>query len=329
MTFLRFSCPPICVAQILHPLATTISHPQKLCMHLFVVVAILHYACALILPWRSLPVLSKAVDPPVPFPKWLSDFTGLTQWPGLDPPYIPLEFINFAQVPAVPQHAQAQCATLYRDSCSFDCFNCISFDDVYTCPQLSQTFDDGPSPATVKLLEQINTKSTFFTLGVQVVQYPSIYRQIVERGHVIGSHTWSHKFLPGLSNEEIVAQIEWSIWAMNATGGHIPKWFRPPYGGVDNRVRSIVRQFGMQSVLWNFDTFDWKLLDLAYGRDEKEIYRDVAKFREANNNQGLILEHDAVMRTVNIGIEVNKILGPSQLTVPQCVGGIDYIKRFN
>lgn len=161
------------------------------------------------------------------------------------------------------------------------------------------------------------------------MQYPDVYRQIVRAKHVVGSHTWSHKFLPSLSNEEIVAQIEWSIWAMNATGGHIPKWFRPPYGGVDNRVRSIIHQFGMQSVLWDFDTFDWKLLDLGHGRDEAEIYRDVTKFKLAKNNRGLILEHDAVMRTVNIGIEVNKLVGPLQLTVPQCVGGIDYIKQFN
>lgn len=311
--------------------AATASHTQNhyLTMRPLALTTTICAVVALILPRRSQPVLSKAADLPTPFPQWLTDFTGLTAWPDLDPPYIPLDFVNFATLPPVQQHPQGQCAALYRDSCSFDCYNCISFDDVYTCPQLSQTFDDGPSPATVKLLDHINTKSTFFTLGVNVVRYPSIYNDIVSRGHIVGSHTWSHKFLPSLSNEEIVAQIEWSIWAMNATGGHIPKWFRPPYGGVDNRVRSIVRQFGMQSVLWDFDTFDWKLLDLSMSRDERDIYRDVTKFKESHHSRGLILEHDALVRTVNIGIEVNKLVGSNQLTVPQCVGGIDYIKRFN
>jgi chitin deacetylase len=189
---------------------------------------------------------------------------------------------------------------------------------------LSQTFDDGPTPATVKLLDNLKTRSTFFVLGLNVVRHPEIYKKAVEKNHVMGSHSWSHKFLPSLTNEEIIAQIEWSIWAMNATAGHLPKWFRPPYGGLDNRVRSITRQFGMQNVLWNIDTSDWKLNDNS--RTETEILSQVQGLI-SQNSQGIMLEHDMMIRTVNVAIEVNKKL-PNQLTVPECVGGIDYIKKF-
>ena len=34
------------------------------------------------------------VDMQTPFPEWLTEFTNLTQWPGIDPPYIPLDYIN-------------------------------------------------------------------------------------------------------------------------------------------------------------------------------------------------------------------------------------------
>ncbi|ABN65483.1 Chitin deacetylase 2 precursor, partial [Scheffersomyces stipitis CBS 6054] len=268
----------------------------------------------------------------LPFPQWLTDFTGLKEWPGLDPPYIPLDFVDFSKVPNhIRQHAQGQCEDpVLRDlsSCSFDCFNCVASDDAYTCPKLSQTFDDGPTPATLKLIDNLRQPSTFFTLGVQIIRFPEVYRQSVAKGHIMGSHTWSHKFLPSLTNEQIVAQLEWSIWAMNATSGHLPKWFRPPYGGIDNRVRQIVRQFGMQSVLWDFDTFDWKMLDSSQSRKEQDIYTDLKKFQFTNGGKGLMLEHDAIMRTVNVGIEINQRLLGDQLTVPQCVGGIDYIKRF-
>lgn len=268
----------------------------------------------------------------LPFPKWLTDFTGLTSWPGVDPPYIPLDFIDFQKIPKhIPAHESGQCATLANnfDTCSFDCHNCVSSDDVYTCPQLSQTFDDGPSVATPKLLDSLKSKATFFILGINAVRLPDVYRNTVERGHVVGSHTWSHKFLPSLKNEEIIAQIEWSIWAMNATHGHLPKWFRPPYGGIDNRVRAILRQFGMQAVLWDFDTFDWKLMNGGTAKDEQTIYDNVRKFKNANQGHGLILEHDVFGRTVDVALKVNDIIGPNQLTVPQCVGGLDYIKRFD
>lgn len=266
-------------------------------------------------------------NPKLEFPKWLSDFTGLHEWPELDPPYIPLDFVDFKIVPSIPVHNQTNCK-FDMSACSFDCHNCVSHDDVYTCPVLSQTFDDGPSRSTLSLIRRLKTKTTFFTLGYNIVRFPEIYRETYKQGHIMGSHTWSHKFLPSLTNEQIVAQIEWSIWAMNATSGHLPKWFRPPYGGIDDRVRAILRQFGMQSVLWNFDTFDWKLSDKNLGRTKTNIYDDVKKFKLANKNQGLILEHDVLDKTVNVAIGINKILNRNQMTVPQCVGGIDYIKRF-
>ncbi|KAI5954877.1 CDA2 [Candida theae] len=306
---------------------------------------------------HELPPSPMIYPPKLPFPQWLTDFTGLHEWPGLDPPYIPLDFIDFNKIVPVPLHPQASCSAMTLrspSSCSFDCFNCVEVDDVYTCPKLSQTFDDGPSPYTLKLLDALNlthTQTTFFTLGVNIVRFPEVYQLAMRSGHIMGSHTWSHKFLPGLSNEGIIAQIEWSIWSMNATGHHLPKWFRPPYGGIDNRVRSILRQFGMQAVLWDFDTFDWKMLDHSNMRNEEDVYNDVRKFKQermrgrggagaggvsgggnGGSAGGLILEHDAIQRTVDVGIEILKnVVGGGkdhQLTVPKCVGGIDYIKSF-
>lgn len=267
------------------------------------------------------------------FPQWLTEFTGLREWPGMDPPYIPLNFIRFDGIPPLVPHAQGVCDGATRDAaCSFDCYNCVSFDDIYTCPVLSQTFDDGPTDATPALVRGLKRPSTFFTLGINIVRYPETYRDAVARGHVMGSHTWSHKFLPSLSNEQIVAQIQWSVWAMNATSGHLPKWFRPPFGGVDNRVRAIVRQFGMQSVLWDFDTFDWKLLPGIPGdtRTDAAIYRDVNTHKLKNGGRGLILEHDAAAKTVGVALHINhNVLGDlDQMTVPQCVNGNAYLKQF-
>lgn len=262
-----------------------------------------------------------------PFPKWLKDFTGMDQWPGLDPPYIPLDFIDLSKIEPTFTYSQGQCYKVPRDMCSFDCHQCIQDDDINSCPKLSQTFDDGPSLATSRLLSNLNHKSTFFVLGINVVNYPDIYRRILAEGHLVGSHTWSHKYLPSLSNEEIIAQIEWSIWAMNATGHHYPKWFRPPYGATDKRVRSITRQFGLRNALWNHDTFDWSLMTPNPQKDERTIYSDAREWKRQGG--GMILEHDASDKTVDIGIRLSKIIGPDQLTVAQCVNGEKYIKEYS
>lgn len=258
-------------------------------------------------------------------PDWLQKVTGLRNWPDVNPPYIPLDFIDFNKIPNIPIRQQGTCPD-NRIQCSFDCFKCVSHDDVYTCPQLSQSFDDGPSKFTRNLLKHLKSRATFFTLGLNVVKYPQIYKEIQQGGHLLGSHTWSHKFLPSLTNEEIIAQFEWSIWAMNATGHHLPKWYRPPYGGIDDRVRSIARMFGMQAVVWDHDTFDWQMEVKPPQRNKKQILNDVHRWKE--QGRGMILEHDVYKSTTDLAIEINRIIGPNQMTVAQCVDGINYVKEF-
>lgn len=270
----------------------------------------------------------------LPFPRWLADFTGMNEWPGMDPPYIPLPFLELDNLPfnlLSWRHEQGVCTPILSSNlvCSFDCTNCVTSDDVHTCASLSQTFDDGPSPFTLELVDSLLVPVTFFSIGLNVVRFPSIYRRTADEGHLMGSHTWSHKFLPSLTNEEIVAQIEWSIWAMNATYGHIPKWFRPPYGGIDNRVRGIVRQFGMQLVLWDYDTFDWQLAAGEGPTTEEDLYRSVNEFLSRRGNKGLMLEHDSTEKSVLIGMRLFEQIGNDQMTVAQCAGGIEYMKVFD
>lgn len=268
----------------------------------------------------------------IPVPQWLTDFTGLTQWPGLDPPYIPLDFIDFDKIPNYQPYTHGSCPIEGRETCSFECYKCVAPEEIFSCSQLSQTFDDGPTFATQRLLNKFAStgqKSTFFNLGINVVSHPDIYQRMIHEDHLIGTHTWSHAHLPSLSNEQIIAQIQWSIWAMNATGGHIPKWFRPPYGAIDNRVRAITRQFGLQAVLWNYDTFDWMLLNEPFvQRTEEQILSEVIEWNNQHPRSGLILEHDGSLKTVEVAEKIADILGPDQFTVNMCVGGIDYIKTF-
>ncbi|CCH59814.1 hypothetical protein TBLA_0B09960 [Henningerozyma blattae CBS 6284] len=262
-----------------------------------------------------------------PFPDWLKRITGLYQWPGLDPPYIPLDFIDLSKIPDFGPYSLGFCANVPREACSFDCHGCMGHDEIFTCRKLSQTFDDGPTPATLRLLDSLDHETTFFNLGVNIVEHPDIYHRIQDDGHLIGSHTWSHRYLPALSNKEIIAQIEWGIWAMNATGHHIPKWWRPPYGGIDNRVRHITRLFGLQAVVWNHDTLDWKF---ASGDPSVSLEEILGRVHDWNRDKtGLILEHDSKETTVDIALRVKDIIGEDQLTVAECAGGNDYIREYD
>lgn len=251
------------------------------------------------------------------FPQWLTDLTGLKEWPGQNPPYIPMANINLDFLPVVPLRALGNCTGIDNSHCAFDCNRCTAPDDIVSCPLLSQTFDDGPGPATPKLLENLQTRTTFFTQGINVVRFPETFKLQHEKGHLLASHTWSHGNLAGLSNQEVAAQIQWSIWAMNATAGIVPRYFRPPYGASDNRVRGITRQFGLVNVFWDRDTFDWMVNDRQ--RTSGQVVEDVQLWKN-QAPMGLLLEHDSTIDVVNVGIEIAKLLAADpQLTVAECV----------
>src|SRR4051812_25131475 len=60
---------------------------------------------------------------------------------------------------------------------------------------IALTFDDGPSPGSLQLLDYFareGVKATFFQCGVNVLRHPDISRTVSEAGHEIGNHTYSH-----------------------------------------------------------------------------------------------------------------------------------------
>src|SRR5690606_30010811 len=61
---------------------------------------------------------------------------------------------------------------------------------------ISITFDDGPNPnftpKVLKLLKEYNAKATFFLIGNKAEAQPEIVRQIINEGHTVGSHSFSH-----------------------------------------------------------------------------------------------------------------------------------------
>lgn len=79
--------------------------------------------------------------------------------------------------------------------------------------QVSLTFDDGPHQNTIQILDTLkkyNVKATFFITGVNVTSQEriNILKRIIDEGHIIGSHTWSHFDLPSLSDDQIETEMK-------------------------------------------------------------------------------------------------------------------------
>jgi peptidoglycan/xylan/chitin deacetylase (PgdA/CDA1 family) len=127
--------------------------------------------------------------------------------------------------------------------------------------QLALTYDDGPNdPYTMQLLEVLErheVKATFFLIGRFVQQRPAIARAIVDAGHAVGSHTWDHPNLVLVSQPELRSQLDKTQRAIFDATGVEAKLFRPPFGGRRPATLRMVRQLGLQPIMWSVTGYDW------------------------------------------------------------------------
>jgi peptidoglycan/xylan/chitin deacetylase (PgdA/CDA1 family) len=127
--------------------------------------------------------------------------------------------------------------------------------------QIALTYDDGPNdPHTLRLLEVLarhSVHATFFLIGRYVLQCPAFAREILQAGHVVGNHTFSHPLLIFKSEREIKEQLSTCRTALqDATGDH-SNLFRPPFGGRRPAVLRAARELGFTPVMWNVTGYDW------------------------------------------------------------------------
>jgi len=129
--------------------------------------------------------------------------------------------------------------------------------------QIALTFDDGPNdPYTLHLLDVLarhEVKATFFMIGRFVRERPQIARAVAEAGHVIGNHTDSHPNLIGCLPAQVRIQLDECERELSDAVGQHSRLFRPPFGGRLPHVLHVVRERGLQTIMWSVSSRDWSL----------------------------------------------------------------------
>jgi len=127
--------------------------------------------------------------------------------------------------------------------------------------RLALTYDDGPNdPHTQRLLEVLakhDVRATFFLIGRYARQHPDIAREIVQAGHVVGNHTFTHPLLTFKSASEIRQELSACRSALQDAIGEHSNLFRPPFGGRRPAVLRIARELGLAPIMWNVTGYDW------------------------------------------------------------------------
>ncbi|KAK0190104.1 carbohydrate esterase family 4 protein [Armillaria mellea] len=137
--------------------------------------------------------------------------------------------------------------------------------DIAVVPEpdtLGYGFDDGPNcshNAFYQYLTDQDQKATMFYIGSNVIDWPLEAQRAVADGHEICVHTWSHRYMTALESTDAFAELYYSKWPpIKLVTDVTPTCWRPPFGDVDDRIRAIANALGLQTILWKYDSFDWK-----------------------------------------------------------------------
>jgi peptidoglycan/xylan/chitin deacetylase (PgdA/CDA1 family) len=124
------------------------------------------------------------------------------------------------------------------------------------------TFDDGPGEITEPLLDLLarhRVQATFFVVGQSAGARPEVLARMVGEGHEVGNHSWDHARLPQVAVDEVREQLIRTSAAIETATARKPRLFRPPYGQTTMKIRAIAAELGMQTMLWDVDTEDFRL----------------------------------------------------------------------
>ncbi|UHA76306.1 polysaccharide deacetylase family protein [Paenibacillus sp. 481] len=133
--------------------------------------------------------------------------------------------------------------------------------------KVALTFDDVPdhiiTPLVLDILKEHHIQATFFLVGSRVKQYPQIVRRMVDEGHMIGNHSMSHPLLTKLSMPAFTTQVLNTEHIIEQVIGYKPRFFRPPYGAINEEQLRWAGKHGYIVVNWDVDSKDWKGLSGA------------------------------------------------------------------
>ncbi len=153
------------------------------------------------------------------------------------------------------------------------------------------TFDDGPMPwVTKSILETLDTfctKATFFSVGRMALAYPATVRDILARGHTLGSHTFSHPYhLPTMKPDAARAEVERGLAAVaTAAGAPIAPFFRFP--GLSDSASLLDKLQQRRIATFSVDVVS----NDSYISDPQQLVARTLAEVEANGG-GIILFHD-------------------------------------
>lgn len=134
-----------------------------------------------------------------------------------------------------------------KDSCIY-----LTFDEGY---------ENGYTSVILDTLKEKNVSATFFVTYSYVKSNPDLIKRMVNEGHVVGNHSWTHPSMPDLDAAGVASEITQLHNYVKDNFGYEMSLFRPPMGEFSERTLAITQSLGYKSAFWSFAYADWDVND--------------------------------------------------------------------
>lgn len=128
------------------------------------------------------------------------------------------------------------------------------------------TFDDGPTEWSARILDVLarqHVKATFFVVGSKVAERPDLVRRMMDEGHEVGVHSFTHVNLANVPPWRLRLEVDQTQLVIAAATGRTTDLLRPPFSSTADAVvgsdwLSLARMHGYRVVYTDLDTEDWR-----------------------------------------------------------------------
>lgn len=139
---------------------------------------------------------------------------------------------------------------------TFQFFGGLTYEAETENKVIALTFDDGPTENVdqlLPLLDQYKAKATFFLIGKDIEKHPEEAEKLVEAGHQIGNHTYSHERMVLKSPSFIKEEIEKTDELIRKSGYKGEIDFRPPYGKKLIGLPYYLAKHNRETIMWTLE----------------------------------------------------------------------------
>ena len=129
--------------------------------------------------------------------------------------------------------------------------------DKQICLTFDEGYENGYTAAILDTLKEKNVKAVFFVTYDYCRTAPELVQRMIDEGHIVGNHTWSHPSLPDCTQKEVWSEITKLHEYVKENFGYEMTLFRFPKGEFSERTLDDVRNLGYTSLFWSFAYADW------------------------------------------------------------------------